>query len=115
VLNKAKIAFSDYIALNYRDQLKGHRFNKIEISYSIIPASAVILDTMNIISILDKFFLDAITDVKSRGNDIGIKRLIPDDNYKIVTYGTIEVLDIDRTLEYYEAIIKIKGYVHDEN
>lgn len=72
--------------------------DKIKVTYSVERKSSVKYDTMNVISIIDKFFLDWLVE----------REYIPDDNRTIVYYGapkasggdlydrclvTIEILD----------------------
>ena len=83
VLNQAKINFKNELLLTYSELLK-LKFNKVKITYIIIPHNKQLFDTKNIESIVDKFFCDALV-------ECGI---IPDDNYTVVSYGAPEVSEI---------------------
>ncbi len=56
------------------------RAKKIEIEYRVEKATKGIFDVMNIVSIVDKFFLDWLVE----------HQMIPDDNFKHVQYGRID-------------------------
>ena len=79
VLNKAKIIFKNQLFQNYPEiqEIKAHQ---VEIGYYIERCDKRVFDTMNIISIVDKFFLDALVE----------SGCIPDDNYKYVRYKVIQ-------------------------
>jgi len=78
-LNKAKIIFKNNLYAAY-PEIKKLKFKRLKVSYSITPHSRVLFDTMNVVSIVDKFFLDAIVEAGC----------LPDDNYNYVSYGHIE-------------------------
>lgn len=84
-LNLAKVNFKNNLYMNYPELLSIHA-NKVTISYKIIPHSKRLFDTMNVVSIVDKFVLDAL--VQSGA--------IPDDSYEYVSYGEIEVSKIQK-------------------
>lgn len=79
-LNKAKIIFKNQLLADYPEiqEIKAHQ---VKIGYYIERCDNRIFDTMNIISIVDKFFLDALVEFKC----------ISDDNYKYVTYESPSV------------------------
>jgi hypothetical protein len=83
VLNNAKKNFKEILYAEYPELFK-IRAQKVEVSYNIIPHNRIKFDTMNVISIVDKFFLDAIVEAGC----------IPDDNYHYVTYGPPKVSEI---------------------
>jgi|GEM_PF-2751593 len=75
VLNKAKIIFKNKLLAEY-PEIYEIKANQVEIGYYIERCDNRKFDTMNIISIVDKFFLDALVE----------SGCIPDDNFKYVTY-----------------------------
>lgn len=83
ILNKAKINFKNELLLTYPELLK-LKFNKVKITYIIIPHDKQLFDTKNIESIVDKFFCDALVE----------SGIIPDDSYTYVSYGAPEVSEI---------------------
>lgn len=80
VNNKAKINFRNKLMFDYPELLE-IKANRINITYHIIRNTDQRFDTMNIISIVDKFFLDALVEIGC----------IPDDTYKYVFYDMIFV------------------------
>jgi hypothetical protein len=98
VLNKAKIKFKENLYLEY-PEIKKLKFKKLEVSYSITPTDKRLFDTMNIISIVDKFFLDALVEAE----------MIPDDNYKVVSYGTLKTIEPEKSNKRKKIIITCKG------
>lgn len=80
ILNKAKIIFKNQLLANYPEikKIKGLT-GKVRVNYNIIPNNKRKFDTMNVISIVDKFFLDALVEFGC----------IPDDNYNYVLYDKI--------------------------
>lgn len=78
VNNKAKIIFKEKL-LNDYPELSLIRSDSIHVNYDIIPNNKQKFDTMNIVSIVDKFFLDALVNIGC----------IPDDDYTHVSYGYI--------------------------
>lgn len=80
VLNKAKIIFKNQLLADYPEiqRIKAHQ---VEIEYYIDRCDKRKFDTMNIISIVDKFFLDALVEFGC----------IPDDNYNYVLYKSPSV------------------------
>jgi hypothetical protein len=82
-LSDAKIQFTKDFILEHRDFLK-NKFQSVKITYTIIPHNKVMFDIQNVLSIVDKFFCDAL--VKSG--------IIPDDNYTCVSYGEPAVTEI---------------------
>jgi len=83
ILNQMKVNFKNNLLIEHREFLK-NRFQSLKISYTIIPHNKVLFDTQNILSIVDKVFCDALVD----------SGIIPDDNYKYVTYGEPKVTEI---------------------
>jgi hypothetical protein len=79
-LNKAKIIFKNQLLADYPElsEIKGLT-GKARISYNIIPNDKRKFDTMNIISVVDKFFLDALVAFGC----------ITDDNYNYIVYNRI--------------------------
>ena len=80
ILNKAKVNFKNMFYADNPD-LYDIGGNKLKISYTIIPNDKRRFDIMNIISIVDKFILDALVSADC----------IPDDSYNYVSYGEIKV------------------------
>lgn len=75
VLNKAKIIFKNQL-LAYYPEIQKIKAHQVEIGYYIERCDKRVFDTMNIISIVDKFFLDALVEFGC----------ISDDNFKYVLY-----------------------------
>lgn len=82
VLNKAKIIFKNQLLINY-PELAQIKAQKVEIEYYIERCDNRKFDMMNIISIVDKFFCDALVE----------SGCIHDDNYNYVTYKATKVSD----------------------
>lgn len=78
-LNKAKIIFKNQLLADY-PELKKINASKIEVGYLIERCDNKKFDTMNVISIVDKFFLDALVELGC----------IPDDDYNCVRYKVIQ-------------------------
>lgn len=76
--NKAKIIFKEKLLNNY-PALALIKSDFIRVNYDIIPNNKQKFDTMNIVSIVDKFFLDTLVNIGC----------IPDDDYTHVSYGYI--------------------------
>lgn len=74
-LNKAKIIFKNQLLADY-PELTRIKAQRVEIEYYIERCDKRVFDTMNIISIVDKFFLDALVEFGC----------IHDDNYNYVSY-----------------------------
>lgn len=83
ILNKAKVNFKNKFYFDNPD-LYDIGGDKLKISYIIIPNNKRLFDTMNIISVVDKFILDALVSADC----------IPDDSYNYVTYGAPVVGEI---------------------
>ena len=83
VLNQAKKQFMVSLFVEHIDFLN-HKFQGVKITYTIIPHNKVMFDTQNVLSIVDKFFCDALVE----------SGIIPDDNYNYVSYGAPELGDI---------------------
>ena len=81
-LNKAKIIFKNQLLAEYPELLK-IKAQRAEIGYEIERNDNRKFDTMNIISIVDKFFLDALVEFEC----------IPDDNYSYVSHKAPKVSD----------------------
>lgn len=82
VLNKAKIIFKNQLLSEY-PELEKIKASKIEVGYLIERCDNKKFDTMNVLSIVDKFFLDALVEFGC----------IPDDNYNHVSYKAPKVSD----------------------
>lgn len=80
VNNKAKIIFKNQLLVDY-PELFHIKANRVNVIYKIIRNNDHRFDVMNIISIVDKFFLDALVEIGC----------IPDDNYTHVFYDSIFV------------------------
>jgi hypothetical protein len=86
-LNNAKKNFKILLYNTYPEILL-IRAKSVIVQYKITPHNKRLFDTQNIISIVDKFFLDALVEAGT----------IPDDNYKIVTYHAPLVAPVDSSL-----------------
>jgi hypothetical protein len=86
-LNNAKKNFKVLLYNTYPEILL-IRAQSVIVQYKITPHNKRLFDTQNIISVVDKFFLDALVEAGT----------IPDDNYKIVTYHAPIVAPIDSSL-----------------
>jgi len=75
VNNKAKQIFKRNLLAEY-PELATTKANKIKVNYVIYPNNYRKFDTMNVISIVDKYFLDALVEIGC----------IPDDDYQHVSY-----------------------------
>jgi len=93
-LNQAKINFKENLYRLYPELLK-MKFQSVVISYTVSPCDKRLFDLMNVLSIVDKFFCDAL--VQSGA--------IPDDNYKHVSYGEIKVGEIDKNNDCKKIVI----------
>lgn len=82
VLNKAKIIFKNQLLINY-PELTRIKAQRVEIEYYIERCDNRKFDIMNVISIVDKFFCDALVEVGC----------IHDDNYNYVSYKAPRVSD----------------------
>ena len=92
-LNKAKVAFKEEIY----PQLKNlPLFGKVRLHYILYPGSKRELDIMNICSVADKFFCDALVEAGK----------LPDDNYNYLTGITIKIGSIDKTNPRVEVYIE---------
>lgn len=97
-LNKAKTEFS----LLVQDQIsKLPKFSQVSLEYKVFPPTARDLDIMNICSVADKFFCDALV-------EYGI---LEDDNYHIVNSITNTFGSIDKHNPRIE--VKISGKIKD--
>jgi len=74
-LSDVKNTFMLIMHVNNIDFFK-NRFKHVEVNYTIFPHNKTLFDTMNIITVIDKFFLDTLIFYK----------VIPDDNYTVVEY-----------------------------
>jgi hypothetical protein len=81
-LNKAKTIFKNQLFADY-PELYRIKAQRVEIEYYIERCDKRVFDTMNIISIVDKFFCDALV----------LSGCIHDDNYNYVTYKAPRVSD----------------------
>lgn len=86
-LNNAKKNFKVLLYNTYPEILL-IRAQSVIVQYKITPHNNRMFDTQNIISVVDKFFLDALVEAGT----------IPDDNYKIVTYHAPIVAPVDSSL-----------------
>lgn len=100
--NKAKIIFMNNLLNNY-PELKRIKANAVSISYAIIRCNNRTFDIINIISIVDKFFLDSLVNIGC----------IPDDNYKIVSYDSISILKKETKSKNNQILIICK-FIKDE-
>lgn len=92
-LNKAKVLFKEQIA----NQIKNIPFiDECSIEYILFPGSKRECDISNILSIVDKFFCDAMT-------ELGIWK---DDNYHIVKQVTYSFGAVDKDNPRAEVIIR---------
>lgn len=92
-LNKAKVVFKEEIY----SQLKNlPLFGKVRLHYILYPGSKRELDIMNICSVADKFFCDALVEAGK----------LPDDNYNYLTGITIKIGSIDKTNPRVEVYIE---------
>jgi hypothetical protein len=96
--NKIKIKYSEIVKDKLEEQnLCNIMLKKIKVSYEIYPKSKAKFDILNLITIIDKFSLDTLTNNK----------VIEDDNYKIVEYGEMKFVDYDKDKLGY-VIMKIE-------
>lgn len=86
ILNTAKINFKENLIADY-PEIIDITATKAILDYTIIPNDNRMFDTFNTISIVDKFFCDALVQ----------SGCLPEDNYKHVSYGQIRVSDIEKT------------------
>lgn len=93
VLNKAKVVFKEQMTKAIQALPK---LNKIEIKYTLYPASARDMDVSNTCSIVDKFFCDALVELSK----------LTDDNYKYLVKTSYEFGEIDRMNPRVDAEIK---------
>ena len=95
VLSTAKRNYQDiFFKIEFKNWRK---FNKVKLHYIIYPASKREFDLLNVISIHDKFIMDAIV---KRG-------MLPDDCIKHVPYmPTAEVKPVDRSNPRIEVFIE---------
>lgn len=99
ILNKAKKNYKDLIinkltGLNIKD-----KFNRVEIEYILYPKSHRLTDLDNVISIIQKFFQDAIVEMG----------LIEDDNYKFIVKNIQRFGKVDKVFPRVEVVIKEVG------
>lgn len=91
VLSTAKNNFTDIIvSMGLRD-----KFQKIRVVYKIYPATNRNYDGMNVISVIDKFTMDALVKVG----------VIPDDNIKHVVCPLWEPMPPDKENPRVEVLI----------
>lgn len=95
VLNNAKIIFTD-IVIKQEVPKYNYPFDKIHITYKYYPKTKALYDSMNIAAVVDKFFMDVL--VK--------KKIIKDDNYKIVEFPNFIPMPCDKNNPRIEAYIK---------
>ena len=81
-LNKAKIIFKNQLFASY-PELPRIKSSRLEVKYFIERCDNRKFDTMNIISIVDKFFLDALVELGC----------LPDDNFNYVACLDSKVSD----------------------
>jgi hypothetical protein len=86
-LNNAKKNFK-VLLYNTYPEILSIRAQSVIVQYKITPHNKRLFDTQNIISVVDKFFLDALVEAGT----------IPDDNYKVVTYHAPIVAPVDSSL-----------------
>jgi hypothetical protein len=98
VLNKAKIQFKNNLIYEYPELACMGQASEIFIEYTVVPNNKRKFDTGNLISIVEKFFLDALVD----------SGVIEDDNYTIVKETkTKPVEEIDVELKNKKIIIDV--------
>jgi len=98
VLNKAKIQFKNNLLCEYPELACMEQASEIFIEYTVVPNNKRKFDTGNLISIVEKFFLDALVD----------SGVIEDDNYTIVKETkTKPVEEIDVELKNKKIIIDV--------
>ena len=78
VLDNAKKKFKENLFRDYPELLK-IKAETVRVSYMVIAGTKRKFDTMNVVAVVDKFFLDALV----QGG------VIPDDDYTVVNYGEI--------------------------
>jgi len=104
-LNRAKIKFKEFLYAEY-PELYEIKAQGMVVSYDIRPVDRRMFDTMNIISVVDKFFLDALVDMGT----------LPDDNYQCVKYGIIKTSDPakkSKTDRYKKIVIKCEFLLYN--
>lgn len=84
LLNKAKHQFKEEIASQLKDLPK---FNQIELTYIIYPATKRLFDLANVGSIVDKFFCDALVELGH----------LPDDNYTYLKKVSFSFGSVDKS------------------
>ena len=100
-LNKSKIIYKDImIPTLMKSDSHLERFDQIEIIYQLIACNNRKFDSMNIISIVDKYFQDVLV---SAG-------IIKDDNWKIVKEITILPVIVDKDLPETICRITVKEF-----
>lgn len=82
-LNDAKVAFSNVMKESISEL---PQMEKIEITYTLFPKTKHLYDISNVLSIVDKFFCDALVE----------NRIIEDDNYTIVRKVQFEFGEVDK-------------------
>jgi len=98
ILNKAKIQFKNNLLRDYPDLACMGQASEIFIEYTVIPNNKRKFDTGNLISIVEKFFLDALVDSGA----------IEDDNYTIVKRTvTRAVQEVDAEAKNKKVIIDV--------
>ena len=98
-LNNAKKNFKVLLYNTYPEILL-IRAQSVIVQYKITPHNNRLFDTQNIVSIVDKFFLDALVEAGT----------IPDDNYKVVTYHAPIVAPVDSSLSDIMVIVYCEFY-----
>lgn len=93
-LNDAKKNFKA-IVLDAKIPRLNYPFEKIQVEYFYFPASNRKYDSMNVVSIVDKFFMDALV----------CKGVIKDDNYKIVKFPLFHSMPPDKENPRMVAIV----------
>jgi hypothetical protein len=99
VLNKAKIKFKQNIFAEYPEIKSMGQAYEVSLEYTVVPHNKRKFDTGNLISIVEKFFLDALVE----------SGIIADDNYTIVKESKTNPVDkINELNKNKKIIIEVK-------
>lgn len=97
-LNNMKIMFKDYV----RTELSTYKFTKpVKITYVLFIGSLVKVDISNVLSIVDKYFQDALVELGA----------IENDNWEFVKEVSFKFGGLDRSNPRVEAQVEV--YVAD--
>jgi len=99
VLNKAKVKFKENVFSKYPEIKSMGQAYEISLEYTVVPHNKRKFDTGNLISIVEKFFLDALTE----------SGIIADDHYTIVKESKTNPVDkINELNKNKKIIIEVK-------